>query len=121
VQNRLHHASNSNGRSVRRCYLRLADNPRAKEALRSYLPQSLITSHLPFRTLAEKDPQVMSLLQQLRQTVGIEDHTAGIRIDVGDRRQSMGVPPPPAFNGLGSAQQGVGNAGGYTYHAAYRH
>ena len=55
--------------SVCRCYLRLADNARAKDALRSYLPQSLITAHLPFRALAERDPQVRSCLVTRMQQV----------------------------------------------------
>ena len=95
--------ANSDRWRLCRCYLRLADNPRAKEALRSYLPQSLITSQLPFRQLAEKDPQVMSLLQQLRQTVGIDDNAGGV--------QGMGqrAPPPPGFPGaMGAPQQQQG-------------
>jgi CCR4-NOT transcription complex subunit 9 len=98
-----------------RCYLRLADNPRAKEALRSYLPQSLITAQLPFRPLAEKDPQVMSLLQQLRQTVGIDDNAGGVRVDgmgggAGTAQQrQLGAPPPPSFAAMSSQQPNMGN------------
>jgi hypothetical protein len=55
-----------------RCYLRLVDNPRAKEALKAYLPKSLITAQLPFREAAENDQQLMQLLLQLRSSVGIK-------------------------------------------------
>ena len=87
-----------------RCYLRLADNPRAREALRSYLPQSLITAQLPFRPLAEKDQQVMSLLQQLRQTVGIDDNAGGVRADPG----GGGAPGVGTGGGGGAAGGGSG-------------
>jgi hypothetical protein len=54
------------------CYLRLADNPRAKEALRSYLPTMLITPQMPFREAAESDAQLLQLLNQLRGVVGLK-------------------------------------------------
>ena len=53
----------------------------------------------------------MSLLQQLRQTVGIDDNAGGVRIGPGN------APPPSGgagFGGvnMGQGQQGIGNMGG---------
>lgn len=56
-----------------RCYLRLVDNPRAKEALKAYLPKALLAPQFPFRDAAESDSQLKQLLTQLRTAVGIKD------------------------------------------------
>jgi hypothetical protein len=103
------------------CYLRLSDNPRAKEALRSYLPQSLITAQMPFRNLAESDAQLMQLLRQLRAAVGINDPTHG---PAEHRRQSLGT-QSPTFSAIGNignthgvvppSSTGVGTMGYYLY------
>lgn len=58
---------------VCRCYLRLVDNPRAKEALKAYLPKALLAAQFPFREAAESDTQLKQLLTQLRTAVGIKD------------------------------------------------
>lgn len=58
---------------VCRCYLRLVDNPRAKEALKAYLPKALLAAQFPFRDAAESDSQLKQLLTQLRTAVGIKD------------------------------------------------
>jgi hypothetical protein len=72
-----------------RCYLRLVDNPRAKEALKAYLPKSLITAQLPFREAAENDAQLVQLLLQLRSAVGIKGTMDGMQDQQG-HQGSMG-------------------------------
>ena len=104
--------------------MRLSDNPRAKEALQQYLPQSLMSAQLPFRSLAEQDPQLMQLLQQLRSAVGISDAVFG---GVDSRRGSLGPQPPMFGGGMGAGHgglaSGAGGGGnvGYGFHAGYRH
>ena len=56
-----------------RCYLRLADNPKAKEALRQVLPQSL--QDLTFARTLEQDRLVPEWLDTLRRRVFPDQHT----------------------------------------------
>jgi CCR4-NOT transcription complex subunit 9 len=53
---------------VVRCYLRLADHPRAREALKTCLPQSLRDN--TFGPHLHNDPTVQKWLSQLLQVVG---------------------------------------------------
>lgn len=53
---------------VVRCYLRLADHPRAREALKTCLPQSLRDN--TFGPHLHNDPTVQKWLAQLLQVVG---------------------------------------------------
>lgn len=80
-----------------RCYLRLVDNPRAKEALKAYLPKSLITAQLPFREAAENDAQLMQLLLQLRSAVGIKGTPDGM---AGDHQGHQGNMGPGVMQGM---------------------
>ena len=80
-----------------RCYLRLVDNPRAKEALKAYLPKSLITAQLPFREAAENDQQLMQLLLQLRSAVGIKGAVEGMP---GDQQGHQGNLGPGMLQGM---------------------
>ena len=54
---------------VVRCYLRLADHPRAREALKTCLPNSLRDNTF-IQHLRDNDPTVSKWLAQLLQTVG---------------------------------------------------
>jgi hypothetical protein len=83
---------------MRRCYLRLVDNPRAKEALKAYLPKSLITPQLPFREAAENDAQLMQLLLQLRSAVGIKGTMDGMQ----DQQVHQGNMGPGVMQGMQS-------------------
>jgi len=51
-----------------RCYLRLADNPRAREALRQYLPKALMNPQLTSQSI--DDAQTKALLNTLLEAVG---------------------------------------------------
>lgn len=85
-----------------RCYLRLVDNPRAKEALKAYLPKSLITAQLPFRDAAENDTQLMQLLLQLRSAVGIK---SAMETMPGEQQGHQGSMGPGVMQGM---QSGMG-------------
>lgn len=74
-----------------RCYLRLADNPRAREALRSYLPQALTNPQFAANNMS--DEQTKQLMQTLLDTVNAykEGPSSGA--------PGMGMPPPGTLPG----------------------
>eukprot|EP00731_Ephydatia_muelleri_P025480 Em0017g563a len=60
---------------VVRCYLRLSDNPRAREALRQCLPDQLKDS--TFSVILKDDSATKKWLSQVLQNIGIEPTTFG--------------------------------------------
>jgi CCR4-NOT transcription complex subunit 9 len=88
---------------VVRCYLRLADHQRAKEALKTCLPPSLRDK--TFSTHLHSDPTVQKWLAQLLATVGAADGGGGV--------SSTGVPSSAtAINGDMTANS-FGDIGGH--------
>lgn len=68
---------------VVRCYLRLADHPRAREALKTCLPASLKDG--TFGPHLDNDPTVQKWLSQLLTIVGREDGEGGNGTNINDK------------------------------------
>eukprot|EP01126_Amoeba_proteus_P049411 TRINITY_DN577_c0_g1_i10.p1 TRINITY_DN577_c0_g1~~TRINITY_DN577_c0_g1_i10.p1 ORF type:complete len:121 (+),score=14.46 TRINITY_DN577_c0_g1_i10:236-598(+) len=67
VQQLVHQPSQRLLKHIIRCYLRLTDNPRARDALRSCLPDAFRMD--TFGTILENDPVTTRWLRQLIETV----------------------------------------------------
>lgn len=67
---------------VVRCYLRLADHPRAREALKTCLPQSLRDN--TFAPHLHNDPTVQKWLTQLLASVGGEQNDPNVQVSFTD-------------------------------------
>lgn len=63
-----------------RCYLRLSDNPRAREALRSCLPELLRNPQ--FTSCLKNDETTRRWLAQLLMNVGFPDSAAALQTDI---------------------------------------
>eukprot|EP00892_Ulva_mutabilis_P012483 jgi/Ulvmu1/9607/UM054_0037.1 len=94
---------------ILRCYLRLVDNPRAKEALKAYLPKALLAAQFPFRDAAESDSQLKQLLTQLRTAVGIKD---GLQMEQPPMHSQQQQQVAVAQQGAGMDRNQMGGHGG---------
>ena len=94
-----------------RCYLRLSDNVRARDALRACLPSSLRDE--TFLPVLRDDVTVRKWLSQLLQAVGPATSGAGSAGTEGADGPALGAPPAPGdvSGGIGGGLGGLGGGG----------